>query len=426
MIKGLGVQPFYHFKDIDKNISNLNDLKSIAPKDIKKEMEHGYLKEWLSVFFHENPSLDLSSKFGYEQELVKYIEFIGKLNNKDANVSFFHSATNIVLKNRRKVLFYCRALNIIRVMLGILCFIPFLGFAAVLSIYGLPFTENPLPIFSGGILFFMGIFLSFMFFLINYHSILGSILLGFIMTAFFYYTAYYSMEYAMEYAHYIFAGLFLLTAFYLIQICYFNIPIQRKANAHLLNPGFAEMQLEPLHYAFNADISTNFVSSIGEKSLAYANYLKSSIRSLIFRSILCIIIVGSLSFLFIKYTPTFNIDTLHLWQDDTELKGFTGVWNGTFEGRNATLKITKANAKSVEATISVQYSNLINEELKGTINTSDGTIQLDDVNSNGILDGQYKGTFTDAKMNVLKGFYQNYKTQKQVEFHFELQSLKKD
>lgn len=419
MIKGLDVQPFYHFRDIDKNISNLNDLKSIASKDIKKEMEHGYLKEWLAIFFHENPSLNLSSKFGYEQEVVKYIEFIGKLNNKDENVSSFYSATNVVKKNRRKVRFYCHALNIIRVLLGFLCFIPFLGFTAVLSIYGLPFTENPLPIFSGGILLIMGFAFSFMFFLINYHSILGSVLLGFIMAAIFYYTAYYSMEYAMEYAHYIFAGVFLLTAFYLMQICYFNIPVQRKAHAHLLNPGFVEMQLEPLHYAFTANTTTAFISSIGEKTLTYADYLKGCIRSLIFRSVLCIILVGCLSFLFMKYTPAFSLDTSHLWQEEAELKGLIGTWNGTFEDRNATLEITEVDAKNVKATISVQYSNLINEELKGTINTQSGTIQLDDVHSNGILDGQYNGTFTDGKMNALKGSYKNYTTQKQVEFNFE-------
>lgn len=49
---------------------------------------------------------------------------------------------------------------------------------------------------------------------------------------------------------------------------------------------------------------------------------------------------------------------------------------GTFEGRNATLNITKADSEGLKATIHVQYTNLTDETLTGTVNTVTNTIHL--------------------------------------------------
>ena len=42
-----------------------------------------WLDAWLTVFYQENPKLDLSKKFTYEKETAKYIEFISKLDPKN-------------------------------------------------------------------------------------------------------------------------------------------------------------------------------------------------------------------------------------------------------------------------------------------------------------------------------------------------------
>ena len=102
----------------------------------------------------------------------------------------------------------------------------------------------------------------------------------------------------------------------------------------------------------------------------------------------------------------------------TECKELVGTWEGTFEGRNATLNITTANSEGLKATIHVQYTNLTNEALTGTVNTVTNTIHFDDVYKNGTLDGQYNGTFTGDGMDAFEGTYENYTTKKQVNFSF--------
>ena len=95
-----------------------------------------------------------------------------------------------------------------------------------------------------------------------------------------------------------------------------------------------------------------------------------------------------------------------------------GTWEGTFEGRNATLNITTANSEGLKATIHVQYTNLTYEALTGTVNTVTNTIHFDDVYKNGTIDGQYNGTFTGDGMDAFEGTYENYTTKKQVNFSF--------
>ena len=78
----------------------------------------------------------------------------------------------------------------------------------------------------------------------------------------------------MPYAHYVLAGLLLLLAYYLMKSCYFKLPVERRLHDHLLNPGFEETGLEPLHFAFKASVGTHFESSIGGESVQYSKYLK--------------------------------------------------------------------------------------------------------------------------------------------------------
>ena len=176
----------------------------------------------------------------------------------------------------------------------------------------------------------------------------------------------------MPYAHYVLAGLLLLLAYYLMKSCYFKLPVERRLHDHLLNPGFEETGLETLHFAFKASVGTHFESSIASRFL----------------------------------------------QNDGKLKELVGTWEGTFEGRNATLDITTANSEGLKATIHVQYTNLTNEALTGTVNTVTNTIHFDDVYKNGTLDGQYNGTFTGDGMDAFEGTYENYTTKKQVNFSF--------
>lgn len=419
MIKGLGVTPYYYFKESDKSITELAHLKSVSSKEVKEELENGYLKDWFTIFFQENPDKDLSAKFTYEKETVKYLEFIEKIDSKDTDVSNFRIGTGIVNKNLRKVRTLCQTLTLMRILLGLLCFIPILGCAGALAVYGLPFTENPLPVYSVGALVTMGIIFAVLIYLTSdYSSIIGSAISGAILGALIYYTVYFVLKLIMPQAHYVLAGLLVLLAYYLMKSCYINLPVDRKAHIHLLKPTFEEMGLEPLHFAFKASVGEHFNSSIANESMEYADYLKDCIRRFSYRAVLSLVVVGWLLFMSMHYSPGFRLDVSRFLPVDTKVKELVGTWKGSFEGRAATLKIVEAGGGGLKATIHVQYSNVTDEKLRGSVNTTANTIHFDDVDKNGTLDGKYDGTFVGDEMDAFEGIYENYVTKKQVKFSF--------
>ena len=99
----LGHAPTYTLDG--KVIDSPEQLKNF-PKDVvakalggnKNEMPNGdgkpvaWLDAWLTVFFQENPKLDLSKKFTYEKETARYIEFISKLDPKDYYAQRYNKA----------------------------------------------------------------------------------------------------------------------------------------------------------------------------------------------------------------------------------------------------------------------------------------------------------------------------------------------
>ena len=94
-----------------------------------------------------------------------------------------------------------------------------------------------------------------------------------------------------------------------------------------------------------------------------------------------------------------------------------GEWTGTFEGRPATLEITEVEGDSLKAVINVQYSNMIAEQLEGTVDMENKLIHFDDVVSNGNLDGRYDAILSDD-LKSFEGMYENYTTKKQVKISF--------
>lgn len=419
MIKGLEVEPYYYFKESDISITSLSHFKSIPPTEIKSELEDGYLREWLTVFFQEDPNKNLSARLSYEKETLKYIEFIEKLDSEDTDVSNFRIGTNFLNTNFRKVRRRCRTLMAMRILLGVFCFIPLLGCVVALAVYGLPFTENPLPVFSAEAIAVMGVVFALLIYVMSdYSSIIGNIIAGFIVGAAVYYAVYAILDQFMPQASYALAGLLLLLIYFLMRGCYTILPVARKAHIHLLKPTFEARVLAPLRFAFKADAGARFNPPIAKEIVEYDDYLKDCIRKLSYHGVLSLLIVGWLAFMLMHYSPSLRLDVSCLLPGDSKIKELVGTWEGTFGGRNATLNITEAGAQVLKATIHVQYSSLTDEELVGSVNTAANTIHFDDVHKNGTLDGKYDGTFVGDGMETFEGTYENYTTGKQAKFSF--------
>ena len=297
MIKGLGALPYYYFKDSDKYVTDLEDLRAIPWKELRNELENGYLKDWLTVFFQEDPFKDLSPKFTYEQETVKYLEFIEKIDSKDAAVSGFRVATDFLNTNLRDIRMHHRILASVPVLLAIFCIIPVLISVFTLVVYGLPFTENPLPVCSVETIVTISVIFIILIYFVANAALIGSIVMGSLLGAMIYYIVYFILEAFLPQAPYLLAGILLIPTYFLIKSCYFTFPVKRKKYNYLLNLTLEEKVVEPLYFAFRTDMEAKFESSIGSELTQYNRYLKDCAFEFSFYTTISLWLVGWLAFM---------------------------------------------------------------------------------------------------------------------------------
>jgi serine/threonine protein kinase len=436
MIKGLNAQPFYYLQSSKKTLLSPAELKTIPPKEVKEELESGYLKEWLTVFFQEDPQKDFSAKFSYEEETIKYVEFIGSLDSQDADVQNYKLATGYINKQVRKMKLRVLLLTLMRLTLGVVSVFPLLLAAVAMFYFGLPeYDANPLALVNIPAVAVMGaLFAVLLYITSSSRNIIGSLLMGAVLGAVLYYAVYFvlELEYSAKHditwlkANQIIGVVLLILAYSTIRTCYFKLPIGRRSHDNLLNPDFEERYLEPLHFTFRADAGSSFTSSIGTEMEEYADYLKSSIAKFFYRSIFSLIVVGFLSFLAVRHAPDIFPQLKVLLKEQlSQNYNPVGVWEGTFDGRDAVLEITECSLTDVKAVIKVTYSKVNEEKLTGKMDFEKKSIRLDDVErKNGSLDGFYVGEFSeDEAGEVLTGVYENYTSKKQVTFSFRKQAV---
>ncbi len=85
-------------------------------------------------------------------------------------------------------------------------------------------------------------------------------------------------------------------------------------------------------------------------------------------------------------------------EPDGELKvtvpDVKGTWTGTFDKRATTLKITEQTDSSFSGKITINYREVINQEVKGTIHTSSMQLTMTDL-LHSRYRGKYKGTLSE-------------------------------
>lgn len=141
----LGESPDYTIGD--KRINTLDDLRQFPKKTLAAEIggkdrpfpsegkKSPWLDAWLAVQFQENPRLDLSTKFTYEKEAAKEIEFIGSIAPDDYYVKRYNKAIGEIdaaagelrrsdtsIKGKRNFFLVAGLLPTIVVILGTLIF----------------------------------------------------------------------------------------------------------------------------------------------------------------------------------------------------------------------------------------------------------------------------------------------------------------
>lgn len=87
----------------------------------------------------------------------------------------------------------------------------------------------------------------------------------------------------------------------------------------------------------------------------------------------------------------------------TNIPNVIGTYTGTFDKQPTTLQITEQNGSEFNGKITINYSNVINKDVKGKIDKSAGKFTMVDLQQRGIK-GKYRGSF-DFDKGVINGTF---------------------
>lgn len=103
-----------------------------------------WLQAWLTVFFQEDPKLDLSKKFTYENETVKYLNFLSRLAPDNFYVERYFDAIGDIDDAANTLKKSNKSVNFGRWFFWITCGIPSVVMILAILFSGLPETINPI------------------------------------------------------------------------------------------------------------------------------------------------------------------------------------------------------------------------------------------------------------------------------------------
>ncbi len=418
-IKGLGFNPYYYFTESDKYVQGPEGLSDIPLKELKAELnkDKSTLNSWLTVFFQEDPALDLAEKYSYEKATVRYMEYMKGIDPTYPDVLNYFRTANAVQSARAKLQQQLRFNVWSKIIFGgLLLLITAVVIAGLLN-FTMPFKE----IISGWVFFLslgIGAWTGYRRWCSGNNGFFVSVLIAVGLFV----ASYFLIRFALAGLNYLMAGLLLAGAIWVLINCYIKHPVAIRSHGDLLHPGFEELCLEPLYFTFHGTPGSSFKSSIGARSKNYGRHLQQGTKKLYLRGGLLLLAALICGALITYFSPAFGLEGAKMLEEKQRYESLEGTWNGLFEDREARLYILKSTKDGVEAHIQVHYKNQASESLDGTINLKERTFHFDDrFPDNGMLDGEYSGTINEA-MNGLEGTYQNYKTKKQVKFQFTIQN----
>jgi hypothetical protein len=106
----------------------------------------------------------------------------------------------------------------------------------------------------------------------------------------------------------------------------------------------------------------------------------------------------------VKVEESAPVDTLK--KDTTAVKepvvvipDLKGKWSGTLDQRATTLRITEQEGNSIKGTITINYREVINQQVNGTVNEKTMEVSLKD-----LLHSRYAGTYKGKLSDDMKKF----------------------
>ena len=98
----LGVIPVYQMPD-GLELTDGKQLNSAMNSLYRSEMRSGSFSQWLSIFYHEDPSKDFEEEYSYERELEKWLMALGEIDLANKYYKRFISARESTIQKMENV-----------------------------------------------------------------------------------------------------------------------------------------------------------------------------------------------------------------------------------------------------------------------------------------------------------------------------------
>ena len=438
-IKGLGFDPYFYFKKSKKYVYNLDELAAIDPAEIASELEKGTLKNWLTIFYQEDPFAELNESGAYETLTVSYVNKLQELNESNPEARRFFEAIDNGKKIKDKVKKRMSSLNVMRLIFGLLFIIPSGLLLAWLIIYKIPLTENPLPgafwKVSSAYWVLATIVLGIYTWIVNNDGgFFVSLIAGLIEALILYYVVYLIVALLFPVLNILSIILVVLGIGGFIWAAFGPFSSTKALRNELLaDDNFDSQVLEPLYHAFHPSKDGNFESSTEGALTGFYDDLARSRKKLLSWIIPGILTFVLLSTAFFLLHPQFYDVPLRknlfvkagFIMSDEQITNFPGIWEGIFDERAAVLTIDSLVGDSVHGSLSVKYKKSVTESIKGVFDFKERTLNFTDVDKNKKLDGSYKAELTE-NLDTLRGNFRDQNSSQRVKFEFVKQLTESD
>ena len=288
-IVGFGATPEYRLSRTGEVLKSLDDLRKAPRKELLYDLQHDKgIRGWLAVLCHENPNVDLKPKYTYEKLLEKYLQLIGTIDSNDPAYVRFHQAQeqaqSITASAKNKIRETWSSSFIQKTLAVVLAFIPL---TILLVRIILNIIDNPTLDISGGwtsyLFYGLGIVAAVItFFVSDSDGCLIPIIVGAIASI----IITFLLSLLGTIALYLFALIVLGVLVFFSFPLLFDYSRNRTKIKSVTHPGFEELTLEPLYFAFNNekkfDSSLNGAVDVSTTSLWKEEVRKRWITLLIF------------------------------------------------------------------------------------------------------------------------------------------------
>lgn len=271
-IAGFGAVPEYRLSRTGEVLRNLNDFNAAPKRELQFDLQHDKgLRGWLAVQCHENPHDNLKPKYTYEKLLEQYLGLIGAVDKDDEAYNRFVQARDVArnisagAKSRIRGIWTLSALQ--KAMVFALAFLPL----ALLSVdIILNLIDNPVLDLSNfefnGVFYVLAIIAAAIsYFAGDSDGCLVPVIIGVVSS--------FAVFLVIRFLGGIVVWIYLLAVlavlvFFSIKTLFVFSPFKQKSKS-ILNPGFEELTLEPLHFAFSDErrFDSSLNGAVDERSI---------------------------------------------------------------------------------------------------------------------------------------------------------------